>query len=186
MTQNANYRELPLLRTAKVCRILSALCKTAFIILLLWSTLAFSVMCYAVFSSSPPIESILQSLVIPVAYALYSANSCLIPLILSRILGDISIDGKAFTLKNSKRLMFLAILQIVYALLEALLASSNQQFLSYVGNTSVEVGRFAGDFLANAGTSLNLYPLLMFAAFFALSYVFKYGVLLQQESDETL
>lgn len=186
MTTNANHKELPLQRTAKACRILSILCRTAFIILVLWSILALSIMCYTILASDLTFDVTLLSFITPIIYALYSANSCLIPLILSRMLGDISIDGKAFTIKNSRRLMLLAFLQIVYALLEALLLETNQWFFSYVGDNSIEVGKITGEFMANAGTSLNLYPLLMFAAFFALSYVFKYGVLLQQESDETL
>ncbi len=74
----------------------------------------------------------------------------------------------------------------MYAVFEALLASVDSQFILMAGNDSIQVGNFIRDFASNSGTTLNLFPLLMSAMFFALSYVFKYGVLLQQESDETL
>lgn len=102
------------------------------------------------------------------------------------MLGDISEGRTPFTLQNAKRLLFLALILLLYAVLEMLLATVDSQFILSVGEHSIEVGSFIRDLASNSGTTLNLFPLLMSAMFFALSYVFKYGVLLQQESDETL
>lgn len=102
------------------------------------------------------------------------------------MLSDISQNRTPFTLINAKRLLILALILLLYAILETLLASVDSQFILSVNDNSIEVGNFVRDITSDSGTTLNLFPLLMSAMFFALSYVFKYGVLLQQESDETL
>lgn len=89
-------------------------------------------------------------------------------------------------MKNANRLVFLAIILLLYVVFETLLSTVDSHFVLTLESSSVEVGNFVRSFSSDSGTTLNLFPLLMSAMFFALSYVFKYGVLLQQESDETL
>ena len=89
-------------------------------------------------------------------------------------------------MKNAKRLFYLAVILFLDAVLEELLAIASSQFSLAVANDALHVGDFVWDFISSAGTALNLFPLIMSAMFFALSYVFKYGVLLQEQSDETL
>lgn len=165
---------------------LSILCKLAFAALALWSAFGVILMCYSLAHTDFKGEILPLVYAVPFLYALYSANACLLPLTLGRMLGDISQDRTPFTLQNARRLLFLALILLLYAALEALLASVDSQFILLVDNNSIEVGNFIRDLASNSGTTLNLFPLLMAAMFFALSYVFKYGVLLQQESDETL
>ncbi len=126
------------------------------------------------------------AIAIPILYALYSANSCLLPLVFVKILSDISASRTPFTLRNASLLQQLALILLVYTALETLLAAIGSQFAFSAESNFIQVGGLVRDFLSNTGTTLNLFPLLMSAMFFALSYVFKYGVLLQQESDETL
>ncbi len=89
-------------------------------------------------------------------------------------------------MQNANRLALLAIILLLCTVFEALLTTVDSHFVLSLGEHSVEVGNFVRSFSSDSGTTLNLFPLLMSAMFFALSYVFKYGVLLQQESDETL
>lgn len=80
----------------------------------------------------------------------------------------------------------MAFILLLYSFLEALLELANSQILLVSKSDAFQVGNLVSSFSSSTGTTLNLFPLLMAAMFFALSYVFKYGVLLQQESDETL
>ena len=178
--------EKTLSRVATICKILSILCKLAFVVLALWSISVLILMIYSLSKTDFGDEILPLALAVPFLFALYSANSCLLPFVFGRMLGDISEDRTPFTLQNANRLLFLALVLLMYAVLEVLLATADSQFILSVGTHSIEIGNFMRDFASNSGTTLNLFPLLMSAMFFALSYVFKYGVLLQQESDETL
>lgn len=186
MALRPDSREKSLSRVSKICKILSLLCKLAFFILALWCIAVLALMCFSLSQTNFNGEILPLALAVPFLFILYSLNACLIPFIFGKMLSDISEDRTPFTLRNANRLLFLALILLMYAIFEALLASVDSQFVLIAGNDSIEVGNFIRDFASNSGTTLNLFPLLMSAMFFALSYVFKYGVLLQQESDETL
>lgn len=186
MRINRDIGNQPLPRIAAICRLLSALCKLAFIVFIVWALFTLSIMCYSLTSSQLKEEMLPLVFAVPLIYAIYSANACLLPFILGKMLGDISEHRTPFTMKNAKRLLLLSFILLLYTALEALLTTVDSQFACIIAEQSIEVGNFISDFASNSGTTLNLFPLLMPAMFFALSYVFKYGVLLQQESDETL
>lgn len=186
MVLQFDSREKSLSRVAATCKILLLLCKLAFAVLTLWCIAVFVLMCFSLSQMSFDGEMLPLALAVPFLFILYSLNACLIPFVFGKMLNDISENRTPFTFKNSNRLLFLAVVLLMYAVFEALLASVDSQFVLIAGNDSIEVGNFIRDFASNSGTTLNLFPLLMSAMFFALSYVFKYGVLLQQESDETL
>lgn len=186
MKRNHDVGGQPLTKIAGMCKFLSALCKIAFLLFAIWSVFVLVLMSYSLFTTEFTDDILPLAFAVPFLYALYSANTCLLPLVLGRMLGDISEGRTPFTLQNAKRLLFLALILLLYALLEMLLVTVDSQFILSVGEHSIEVGSFIRDLASNSGTTLNLFPLLMSAMFFALSYVFKYGVLLQQESDETL
>lgn len=171
---------------SSICKRLALLCNLVFISLIAWSIVAVGLMAYSTFQSDFPTAITPLAVTVLVLYALYSANSCLLPLIFGKMLKDISKSRTPFTLNNAKLLKDLALILLIYAALETLLAAVGAQLEFTIDNNSIQVGSMIRDFLSNSGTTLNLFPLLMSAMFFALSYVFKYGVLLQQESDETL
>lgn len=186
MRFNRKVGSQPLPRIAATCRLLSALCKIAFAVIAMWSFAVLALICYSLATSSLDSSVFPLALAVPFLYALYSADACLLPILLGRILNDISKNRTPFTLQNANRLLLLALVLLLYAVFEALLTSVDSQFVMSLGSNSIEVGILSRDLASNSGTTLNLFPLLMSAMFFALSYVFKYGVLLQQESDETL
>lgn len=186
MRFSRNVKTRPLNRVAATCKTLSVLCIIAFAVMAAWFVFVLALMCFSLAATNVEDDILPLAFAVPFLYALYSINSCLLPLTLGRMLGDISKNRTPFTLRNANRLLFLALVLLLYSVLEALLASVDSQFVLIAGNDSIEVGNFIRDFASNSGTTLNLFPLLMSAMFFALSYVFKYGVLLQQESDETL
>lgn len=176
----------PISHVAKICRFLSFLCITAFIIVVLWGIFVFCLICYSILTGNISNDGLATALAVPIVYLLYMANASLIPLTLWKMLHDISGARTPFTLFNVKRLFHLAVILLFYSVLEALLIAVDAQFMVFIGENEIQVGNMFYDFTAHSGTTLNLFPLLMSAMFFALSYVFKYGVLLQQESDETL
>lgn len=186
MRLNRDVGNKPLSRIASMCRFLSILCRIAFVAILAWSFFAFILMCCSLASTSFSGEIIPLAIAVPFLYALYSANACLLPFVLNRMLDDISKGRTPFTMQNANRLALLAIILLLCTVFEALLTTVDSHFVLSLGEHSVEVGNFVRSFSSDSGTTLNLFPLLMSAMFFALSYVFKYGVLLQQESDETL
>lgn len=172
-----------LMRAIRSCKLLSILCKIAIGLICVWGIAVIALMVHSLLSSE---QLILSGFAVPTIYLLHTINFCLVPIILDKIVSDISIQGTPFTLRNAQRLFALACVFIAYTALEALLIAADTRFLFMVHNDSVRVGNFIYDFASHSGTSINLFPVIIAAVFFALSYVFKYGVLLQQESDETL
>ena len=85
-----------------------------------------------------------------------------------------------YTFIQVKRLRWIAGLLLIYAVLDFLITQNNA-LLSYSGMDS--------GYISTSDISIiqvNLGPLIAAGAVYAFSFVFKYGVLLQEFSDETL
>lgn len=173
-------------RATEIFRRISVLCFIAFLIIALWSIWMCILLVISIENSSTDSDLILSALPMLSIYTLYGINFSLIPLLLGRMLRDISIEGRPFTEKNAGRLFKLAVIMVLYAILERISLELQSQFMLYIGNNEIQVGNFIYDFASHSGTSVNIFPLIIAGVFFALSYVFKYGVSLQQQSDETL
>lgn len=182
-----NDRRRPLSRTAAICRTLSILCKFAFFVIVLWSIFILVLMGFSLANASLDDKAIPFAIALPFLYALYGAVFCMVPWTLGNMLGELSTARTPFTIKNARRLRFMALVLVLYSVLESLLSFVDSEFaLSIDDGQHIQVGNLVHDFAANAGTTLDLFPLVIAAVFFALSFVFQYGVLLQQQSDETL
>lgn len=179
-------KKKPMSRVARTCKILSVLCMIAFALVVLWCVAVLIFICYSIISSNTGNNLSPASIALPFVFLLYMANASLLPLILSKMLGDLSESRTPFTLKNASRLKWLGYVLVLYTVLEWLLAMVNSQFILAFGDGAFKIGNLISSFSSSAGTMINLFPFVIAAVFFALSYVFKYGVLLQQESDETL
>lgn len=176
----------PLSRVALICKTLSVLCMLAFFAVVAWTIAVLFLVCYSLFSSTLPSDAVPIAYAIPIIILLYMGTSSLLPFTLWRMLRDLSSSRTPFTFKNADRLRFLGFVMLLYTAFGALLSSVDSRFMLSIGNDSVQVGNFIYDLASDSGAYLNLFSLVIAAVFFALSYVFKYGVLLQQESDETL
>ena len=103
-------------------------------------------------------------------------------LILAHIFDD-TVDGESpFTMKQVDRLKAAALALVVYAVLGIVLG-----YFSAL----MQMNGFSSGYIPSAGSdnvimSVDFSPFIAAAAVFAFSYVFKYGVLLQKFSDETL
>lgn len=171
---------------AKLFRFLASLCKIAFLVFVLWNILVTILLCYGIVSSDLPPDILPIAWAIPFINALCAANTCMLPLIFGNMLGEISENRTPFTMKNSKRLLAIGFILVAYSVLEEVFVFFISQFDVSMLDSVIHLGNVVRDHLPGSGTALNMFPLIMAAMFFALSYVFKYGVLLQQESDETL
>lgn len=103
-------------------------------------------------------------------------------LILVHIFED-TIHGKSpFTMKQVGRLKSAALALVVYAVLGMILGYCS---------ALLQMNGFSSGYIPSEGSenvimTIDFSPLIAAAAVFAFSYVFKYGVLLQELSDETL
>ncbi|WP_302396738.1 hypothetical protein [Eggerthella sinensis] len=102
--------------------------------------------------------------------------------VLIDIFSDAAKGESPFTLKQVTRLRLIALLLVAYAAVEATLSLGS----AILHVNGLDVGYMATDSGANAIVPLDFAPVIAAAAVFAFSYVFKYGVLLQELSDETL
>lgn len=178
--------ETSITKVVFICKIFSWVCRVALFIIVAWTALGIGLMIWSISTSYYEGDILPLVVSIPFLFFLYSADTCLIPLIIGKMLDEISSARTPFVTKNSKRLFILGIVLLFYAGFDFLLKTVNAQFLISVGTDSIKVGSFLYDFASTAGTTVNLFAIIIAAVFFALSFVFEYGVLLQQESDETL
>lgn len=102
--------------------------------------------------------------------------------IMIRVLEDAVHGESPFTLKQATRLKNASIALVVYAVLGIILGYFS---------TLLQMNGFSSGFISSDGNGnvimpIDFAPFIAAAAVFAFSYVFKYGVLLQELSDETL
>lgn len=175
-----NHEEADVLRAVarskKVCSACSCMMKLLLIILCSWWIVSSSVMAL--------------SLVNPGAFQYYDTVSwlsisiyfvaivpiCSIFLILNKIFIEVARGCSPFTLKQVKRLRIVSLSFLVYVGIEFLFTSSTlliqQSWSTVLSSGSVP--------------NVNMFALVASAVIYAFSYVFEYGVLLQEFSDETL
>ena len=110
----------------------------------------------------------------------YGAIAACIFLVLITIFSDASKGNSPFTMKQVKRLQLISVLLVLYAIVD-FIASASMPFTRIdnlgLGYTAIT---------AKTVIPVNFAPIIASAIVFSFSYVFKYGVLLQEFSDETL
>lgn len=102
--------------------------------------------------------------------------------IVKSIFRDMASGESPFTLEQAKRLRTIAIILFIQVLLEMVLSSG---IVSILVSPDLSVGYWIGDSGVNSSVlTLNVGAFITASIFFAVSFVFEYGVLLQDESDE--
>lgn len=154
----------------KVCRVLDMLMKVIFVILTI---------CW--FFS---LGSMLLSIANPNFFSTSSASLMDIVLcvffVFAGMFSDVAKEESPFTLTQVKRLRIIATLLAVYAIID-IAASYNSAFLQL---STINAGYVSTN--GSAIMKIDFAPFVASAVVFAFSFVFKYGVLLQEFSDETL
>lgn len=115
-----------------------------------------------------------------VLYSAYGANSAALILIFISIFSSAAKGDSPFSMVQVKRLRIIAVLLLIYAALESVNAV-NVGLMQFDGINSGYISASESAIVA-----VNFAPIIAAAVIFAFSYVFKYGVLLQEFSDETL
>ena len=105
--------------------------------------------------------------------------------VLIAIFSDASKGESPFTFIQVKRLRWIAGLLLIYAVLDFLITQNN----ALLSNALLSYSGMDSGYISTSDISIiqvNLGPLIAAGAVYAFSFVFKYGVLLQEFSDETL
>ncbi len=96
------------------------------------------------------------------------------------IFRDIALGNTPFSLKQAKRIRAIAWLLLAYTAIDAILPTG-----VFVGQASSDASVSAGHLAASSPT-IQVGSLIVAIVFFFLSSVFKYGVKLQELSDDTV
>lgn len=163
----------------KVCRVLDMLMKVIFVILTICWFFSLGSMLLSIanpnfFSTS---SASLMDIVLCVFFGVTIAAMFFV---FAGMFSDVAKEESPFTLTQVKRLRIIATLLAVYAIID-IAASYNSAFLQL---STINAGYVSTD--GSAIMKIDFAPFVASAVVFAFSFVFKYGVLLQEFSDETL
>lgn len=165
---------LLLVKTRKICRLISIAMIALFAFLCIWWLVSIGVMACSLLNpsfSDNPVNGI--TLVI---YVLCGIAMAVICVILIKIFSDTSKGQSPFTMLQVRRLRLVAIALLAYVVLEfGMTCSAAFMKQGWLDTT-----------MGSTSPTLNLFPLVAAAVVFAFSYVFKYGVLLQEFSDDAI
>lgn len=92
-------------------------------------------------------------------------------------------QGHPFARKQVSRLRCISILFVVYALIECIFAVNFQGTASIGG---FDIGVLGGDVSPTPSSFVNVGALLFAVAIYCVSFIFRYGSLLQEMSDDTV
>lgn len=170
--------EKSLSKIRKVCRLISTITIVIFALLCIWWV--FTVAMIVVSLVNPELFDSVEGSGITGVLLLfvYGIVIGVIFTILIKIFKDTSEGASPFTILQVRRLRIIALMLVFYMLLDSGI-KYNAAFLQFNGMNS-------GYASMSSVATIDFAPLMAAAVVFAFSFVFKYGVLLQELSDETL
>lgn len=121
--------------------------------------------------------SLLDSAISMTPFAAAIALGCMLLAVVAAGFKDVAKAGSPFTISQANRLIILGVLFLVYAVFEAVISVS--PYYATIGIASV-------NYVASPHLFLDIKYILASIFCFCLSYVFRYGALLQWLQDETL
>ena len=179
LVEELSEAQSALKRIQRISKYMAVILKAAVILFcLVWVAIiiALGLMALSFIPSNSAVEA---STVIP--FGFYGFATILLLIILQGVFSDIAKGSSPFTKKQVRRFRWAALVLFLGAVLEALF-SSGAQFLIQSENMNVEYRDSSnGNILSiNAGSILGSALLL------TMSFVFEYGVILQEFTDDTL
>lgn len=181
MNEESAQTEISLAQVNKVCRGICIATKVIFAIFCLFWIIAAASMAWSLavdgFLGNP--DNNIFNMALHIARG---AIVVILYLIMIRVLEDTVHGESPFTMKQAKRLRKAALALIIYAVLGIVLGYCSA-LMQMNGFSSGYISSTAS---GNVIMTIDFAPFIAAAAVFAFSYVFKYGVLLQELSDETL
>lgn len=164
----------------KICKLSCVVMKVVFAVFCLWWGVSTILMC---FSLAVPSASITVNDINLFGIALYLADGIVIGVMLVifiKVFSDASKGQSPFVMKQVKRLRIVALMLVLYAVFDSAI-SFNASFLHFSWSMADFISIGNSPFI-----TINFAPLIAAAVLYAFSFVFKYGVLLQEFSGETL
>lgn len=180
LNKDGNETVDALARANKVCRFINVALKVAFFIVVAFWLIAAGVMVYPLIGLDPLGQSAKPN---PISVFFFTGQGVAVAImfiVFIRIFTDVSRGESPFTMIQVRRLQAIAGLLLLYGVLD-FAASFNTAAAQLSG---LDAGYISVN--GNAIVFLNFAPLIAAAVVFAFSFVFKYGVLLQEFSDDTL
>ena len=162
-----------LIKTQQICRFISFVMIVVFILLCAWWFVSSCVMSYTLLN--PKLFDNPVTMLSLDVYIVSGVAMAVVCVTLIKIFQEVSKGRSPFTRLQVNRLRLVAVALLAYAVLE------------FVMTCTVSLAQ-QGWMRSSLGSvpTLNLFPIIAAAVVFAFSFVFKYGVLLQELSDETL
>lgn len=168
-----------LARANKVCRFINIALKVTFLVFIVFWLVAAGMMIYPLIGTDQ-ISSEKSSFLTALFFIGQGVSIAIMFIVFIKILSDVSKGESPFTMMQVKRLHMIAGLLLLYGVLDfAVSLNTAAAQLSGLDTGYISVN-------GNAIVFLNFAPLIAAAVVFAFSFVFKYGVLLQELSDDTL
>lgn len=172
--------QISLNKIKKVCKTLSFVLKVVFVILGICWIFSLGSMLLSIIDPESLASDNSASLVDIVLCALFGLVIAAMFVVFAGMLSDVAKGESPFTLVQVKRLRLISALLVMYAIINVV-ASYNSAFLQI---SDVNAGYVSTN--GSAIMKVDFAPFIAAAVVFAFSFVFKYGVLLQEFSDETL
>lgn len=166
-------------KTKRICRALKLITIVSLVLLVVFEFASVGFMVVAVLGNFGELDGNIGLLQISLSLS-FGLVVAAILVILLRIFSDVAQGDSPFTMAQVKRLRIISLLLVCYGALDNIITNASA-LIQYNGFNS---GYMSTN--ENAVFAVYLAPLIVAAAVFAFSYVFKYGVLLQKLSDETL
>lgn len=176
MLDDRSQTERSLTKTNRACRFISGLMKVIFALMCIWWLISVGVMCGSLlrpelFNNGNPVNGLTLAI-----YVISVTTMVVICITLIRIFSDASKGDTPFAMMQVRRLRLVAAMLLTYAVLEFAMSC----------NATFAQQEWISSSVSSAVPTLNLFPFMAAVVIFAFSFVFKYGVLLQELSDETL
>lgn len=165
--------ETSLCRVNKVCKGINAFLKIACVVFCVFWLLVAGFMAFS-FSEN---DGIVLNIAIHLARG---AVIAVLFIVLIGVFSDATKGQSPFTLKQVGRLRLIALSLLVYAVLEVVFS---------VSSVMMQLGSLNFGYISTNNSAIITFdfaPLIAAAVVFAFSFVFKYGVLLQDFSDDAL
>lgn len=172
MDEREKEAELSLVKANRACKLICFLMKLIFSFVCVWWVVTIAIMLISLID--PDVINNVGYLSFPalIAYVFSCMVMSVVCITLIRIFSDVSKGCSPFTMIQVRRLRLMAISLVVYSVLEFGITYCSS-FLQY-------------EAIGSSVATINLFTIIAAAVVFAFSFVFKYGVLLQEFSDETL
>jgi len=169
-----------LLRAKTICNMINLALRVVFVVFCISWLFASCSMIRALSDSSAINHAGFPSAFQITLHFLYGVTVSVLFLVFTGVFSDVAKGKTPFAPIQVKRLRVISAMLVAYAFLD---------FLISANNSIIERGGFSSGFITasdNAIIPINFAPFIAALVAFAFSFVFQYGVLLQEFSDETL